>query len=365
MRDFKVGDRVIGIEDYDARTITGVKGTIYRIADKRYYVCWDKDIRGSDDPFDSGCKPGHSWYVEKENIKLLRPPKGRFDRDMVVEDIINESVQENICKILKKYDVVIIDHDNVSDDKMKEYLKIIKDCGYVYYGDVQNNDNEGHYIFRWWKNVNEGVAINISDKQVEYASVKFYEGRKSINMKDVIKKAKLFSKGRFDREMVVEAKNPNFKVDDRVIGIGSYDGKNINGLKGTIETVSKDEHGNVFYVTVCWDEDIGGHKGDYDGCERGHGWNVSPRNIKLDKPKGRFDREMVIENLNEDYDSDKVKKELPKVRVMFDGQEYEGYIRSNETEFAYVRISDFPGTKFKFSWETIADSLNRDFALET
>lgn len=83
--------------------------------------------------------------------------------------------------------------------------------------------------------------------------------------------------------------------------------------------------------------------------------------MKLEK----FLRKQKLEMLNEAYDVESVKENLPDVKIRFDGEVYDGYIRSNETEYAYVRIYDFPGTKFKFSWETIVDSLNNKSVLDS
>jgi hypothetical protein len=104
-------------------------------------------------------------------------------------------------------------------------------------------------------------------------------------------------KGRFDKEMVVEAKTPEFKVGDRVIAIG--DMGRASGKKGTIVHLHTLSDGSIHCCSVCFDENLTWHSAN-GKCEDGHGWDIYPKNIKLiRKPKGRFDKEMVVEDAKE------------------------------------------------------------------
>lgn len=72
-----------------------------------------------------------------------------------------------------------------------------------------------------------------------------------------------------------------FKIGNRVVGKGTYEGTKIEGLSGTIV-------GNITYpngnYNVRWDiffptfHDCGGR------CETGHGWNVPQNNLKKGYP---------------------------------------------------------------------------------
>lgn len=66
-----------------------------------------------------------------------------------------------------------------------------------------------------------------------------------------------------------------FKVGDRVIGVGSYCGKNINGFSGKVAKAN--ESGSL---AIHFDKNIGGHNCG-GSAPFGHGWNVSPRHLKL------------------------------------------------------------------------------------
>lgn len=71
-----------------------------------------------------------------------------------------------------------------------------------------------------------------------------------------------------------------FKVGDRVVGVGVVDGKDIDWKKGTV----KDNSG--YRVAVEFDEDINGWGNDYLGLAHGHGWGCpigSLRRISDDK----------------------------------------------------------------------------------
>lgn len=67
-----------------------------------------------------------------------------------------------------------------------------------------------------------------------------------------------------------------FKVGDRVVGIGVYDGKDIDGLKGRI----LDESDNAIECAVEFDEKIHGHSCSNRG-KKGHCWWVDKDQLKL------------------------------------------------------------------------------------
>lgn len=69
-----------------------------------------------------------------------------------------------------------------------------------------------------------------------------------------------------------------FKVGDRVVGVGTYDNKNIDGEVGTV--VYADKHSNL--LGVEFDGNIEGHELWPTGveCKDGHGWWVSPEHLK-------------------------------------------------------------------------------------
>ena len=71
--------------------------------------------------------------------------------------------------------------------------------------------------------------------------------------------------------------NLDFKIGDRVIGLGSVDDKTINGIKGTIIDLSS--HSKYKYG-IKFDKDIDGHS-LYGKCPYGYGYFVRKQDIKL------------------------------------------------------------------------------------
>lgn len=71
-----------------------------------------------------------------------------------------------------------------------------------------------------------------------------------------------------------------FKVGDRVVGIGTWDHKNIDGKYGTVFSTTGSTHNNI---AIEFDENIGGHDCSSAGkrCKDGHGWWVNPNQLKL------------------------------------------------------------------------------------
>lgn len=66
------------------------------------------------------------------------------------------------------------------------------------------------------------------------------------------------------------------KVGDRVIGVGKVDGKNIDGLEGTIKAIDKDL---IRSFAIEFDKNIDGHSCE-GRCKINHGWYVSEGYIK-------------------------------------------------------------------------------------
>jgi len=77
-----------------------------------------------------------------------------------------------------------------------------------------------------------------------------------------------------DSELYYDSKD--FKVGDHVIGVGTYEGKIINGLKGKVVLSSLlSSH----YLGVEWEKDIGGHNCN-GHAKKGYGWNVRREHVK-------------------------------------------------------------------------------------
>ena len=58
---------------------------------------------------------------------------------------------------------------------------------------------------------------------------------------------------------------------------------------------------------------------------------------------------------------EKVKSELPDVKVKIDGKIYTGEVRGRLNDFATVTVFFLsPGTMFTYSWETITRALNNN-----
>lgn len=155
-------------------------------------------------------------------------------------------------------------------------------------------------------------------------------------------------------ESLNEDKKKNVKVGDML---------NIKGVELSYGAYFGDCE-KVKVTKVEYGGDVQAQCKDSKGKERFQIFRIED-NFKV-VPSSKYVRQLQFEEiLEEEYTEDSVKEQLPKVRIMFNDEVYEGYIRTNTTEFAYVRIEDFPGTKFKFSWETVANSLNKDIPLET
>ena len=73
--EFKVGDRVVGVGEYQKRNIDGVTGTVVNTQDnfyvkKHYGIKFDKDIGGH--TLLGECAKGFGWWVPDENVRPLR-----------------------------------------------------------------------------------------------------------------------------------------------------------------------------------------------------------------------------------------------------------------------------------------------------
>ena len=66
-----------------------------------------------------------------------------------------------------------------------------------------------------------------------------------------------------------------FKIGDRVIGIGSYEGRLIDGEIGTVKQVSS------YACAVHWDSNIGGWGDSPRAIPYGHGWSVDNTQLRL------------------------------------------------------------------------------------
>jgi len=75
--------------------------------------------------------------------------------------------------------------------------------------------------------------------------------------------------------------------------------------------------------------------------------------------------EEVTEAPEEDSDISKVKEKLPMVKVRFEGKVQPGYMRTGDTEYAYVHLKTLPGTKFQYTWDQIVDAVKNGTVLET
>lgn len=76
-----------------------------------------------------------------------------------------------------------------------------------------------------------------------------------------------------------------FKVGDKVVGVGEYDGINIDGIAGTVKATSADRYPNEYAVE--FDTHIGGHSLELAqvSCKDGYGWFVNTEHLKLLQPK--------------------------------------------------------------------------------
>lgn len=83
--DFKIGDRIIGLAEYDGINLTDLKGTVLStdLFDAQcYLVEFDIPISGH-----SGRgigKDGHCWWVTKECITLLAPTESEHNINKVL-----------------------------------------------------------------------------------------------------------------------------------------------------------------------------------------------------------------------------------------------------------------------------------------
>jgi hypothetical protein len=56
---------------------------------------------------------------------------------------------------------------------------------------------------------------------------------------------------------------------------------------------------------------------------------------------------------------DQIKKDLPDVRLVFQGKEYVGHLSGRKEPQATVWLEDIPEVEFSFSWQAVANVLNR------
>jgi hypothetical protein len=274
VRGFKIGDKVKSLKDkttsdeYNVKPLKNKIGKIIHFYDDYEWeiVQFNEDI--IDDFANNNVRnritnKKNVWFVKFENLKKV--PNGRFDREMVIEDIERK---------FKAGDRVVRIDPGLNHYKEKATVK-------------------GYY---------EGLVIIEFDKKLStsYANefgIETKPGHGWSCDEHSIKKINK-STSRFVKEMVIEnfkeyineKEAPPFKVGDRVIRI-KPDLKHY-GEKATVKGY-KPHH-----VVIEFDKKIGDNEDDFDGLTRvGYGWSCDERAIeKIIKPKGRFDREMVVEN---------------------------------------------------------------------
>jgi hypothetical protein len=240
-------------------------------------------------------------FTVKEFSQFVRP-KGRFDREMVIE-----SKTDNIKKFENS---VEIPYHDINGEKLKvgDNVKIS-----VEYFDWLKDVTNKNYIHeeRWTKQVEKIKSlmskvgkITLFTKDGKTIISTFGQIELDLNVMCYVKYK---PKGRFDREMVVEAVERKFKVGDRVKFKG-FDYKGIPEIKGTIAVVRDN-----YDLGIKFDNYDDGHNlnGFLTGEESNSGWWVSPRDEDLEllrKSTGRFDREMVVESIKGKFKiGDKVK----------------------------------------------------------
>lgn len=104
--------------------------------------------------------------------------------------------------------------------------------------------------------------------------------------------------------------------------------------------------------------------------EKAYGFNYTqyPKSFKVKRGKVIVTDEFIKKcnlDLFESVNVEEVKRDLPEVKVSFEGKVMKGYIRTGDTEYAYVHLKSLPGTKFQYDWEQIVDAVNNDTILET
>lgn len=104
------------------------------------------------------------------------------------------------------------------------------------------------------------------------------------------------------------AGNKVLKLGDKVIGVGEYGGKEIDGLKGKVVEISRDKH----YYGVEWEKNIGGHN-CRGRAKVGYGWRTPSGNLRriFQKPNigsrkdyDEFLNKLKDESLDESLDHD-------------------------------------------------------------
>ena len=124
-----------------------------------------------------------------------------------------------------------------------------------------------------YKGVNRGEAIRKSSDGYDERIGILLATARALNIDDDKVKGIIDVLFDEDKEEDIE----DFKIGDRVIGLGSVDYKTINGIKGTIIDLSS--HSKYKYG-IKFDKDIDGHS-FYGKCPYGYGYFVRKQDIKL------------------------------------------------------------------------------------
>lgn len=66
--EFKVGNKVKCVKDYDDKILIGMKGIIVDITSSSIGIEWEEDVGGHN--CNKHCKDRYGYYVQKENIEL-------------------------------------------------------------------------------------------------------------------------------------------------------------------------------------------------------------------------------------------------------------------------------------------------------
>jgi uncharacterized protein YkvS len=69
-----VGDKVIGIGEFQGKTIEGITGIVKKIYGASVIVHWDKNVNGWN--CDMDIPNGYGWTVRFKNIKIIKKSKG-------------------------------------------------------------------------------------------------------------------------------------------------------------------------------------------------------------------------------------------------------------------------------------------------
>lgn len=178
--DFRVGDKVIGIGQYNGIEIDGTKGEVIEIEGGKIGVRWKKDIGGHN--CGGKCEKGYGWYVNKENLGLLNPVPIKKSKYGGIE--LSEE-QKEIKKLLSRESPFEDLRESVSGKReIKSYLnRILKKRVLCVLGNIYSLGKEKSKLEGTLEELDRAYRYSL-EKKIKLETIDEYEKQLEIISKE-------------------------------------------------------------------------------------------------------------------------------------------------------------------------------------